>query len=96
MIWLKSVRWYKKTDLMTPSVLESPTARCFNFRFKRIVQLRNRRDVGARKGSVGSAVAARGRKRSATAVVPAMETVVNKVTCTRFLQGLFRTLGKID
>ena len=85
---------------MTASVLESPTAKCFNFRFKRIVQLRNQRDVGARKGSVGSAVAARGRKRSATAVVPAMETVVNKVSCTRglrvFLQRLFRTLGKID
>ena len=85
---------------MERGVLESPTARCFNFRLLQIVQLRNRRDVGARKGSVGSAVAARGRKRSATAVVPAMETVVNKVSCTRglrvFLQGLFRTLGKID
>jgi hypothetical protein len=56
--------------------------------------------VGARKGSVGSHVAARGRKRSATAVVPAMETVVNKDSCIRglrvFLQGLFRTSGKMD
>ncbi len=42
--------------------------------------------MGARKGSVGSAVAARGRKRSATAVVPAMETVVNEVSCIRWLR----------
>ena len=71
---------------MERCVLESPTARCINFRLLRIVQLRNQRDVGARKGSVGAAVAARGRKRGATAVLPAMETVVNKVSCTRGLR----------
>ena len=42
--------------------------------------------MGARKGSVEAAVVARGRKRGATAVVPAMETVVNKVSCIRWLR----------
>ncbi len=50
---------------MERGVPESPTARCINFRLLQIVQLRNQRDVGARKGSVGAAVAAKGRKRGA-------------------------------
>ena len=77
---------------MEKGVIESPTARCINFRLLRIVQLRNQRDVGARKGSVGVAVAVRGRKRGATAVASAMETVVNKVSCIRCL-GVFAGVG---
>ncbi len=56
-------------------VLESPTARCMNFRSAPIVQSRNRRDVAARRGSVETIVGARGRTTNATVGAPAMETV---------------------
>ncbi len=56
-------------------VLESPTARCINFRSTPIVQSRNRRDVAARRGSVEPIVAVRGRNTSATVDAPAMATV---------------------
>ncbi len=56
-------------------VLESPTARCMNFRSAPIVQSRNQRDVAARRGSVEAIVATRGRNTSATVGAPAMATV---------------------
>jgi len=53
-------------------VLESPPARCMNFRSMPIVQSRNRRDMA---GSVEPIVAARGRNTRATMDAAAMATV---------------------